>query len=66
MYITYVSCNPVGRGCTVPADGSTGSFGTLFSGPLCPVMDDVTHWEKLEALGGDSYDYYEGFASWLL
>ena len=45
------------------ADEGTGSFGTLLSGPLCPVTDDMTYWEKLEALGGDSYDYDEGVDS---
>ena len=63
QYINYVSCDPVGRGCTVPANGSTGSFGALFSGPLCPVTDDMTYWKKLQALGGDSYDYDEGVDS---
>ena len=47
----------------VPADGCTDSFGTLLSGPLCPVMDDMTYWEKLEALGGDTYDYDAGVDS---
>ena len=55
-----MSCDPVGMGCTVPADGCTGSFGTLLSGSLCTVTDDMTYWEKLEALGGDTYDYDEG------
>ena len=48
-------------GCTVPADGCCGSFGTLLSGPLCPVADDVTYWGgRLGALGGGGYDYEEG------
>ena len=46
QYVNYVSCDPVGMGCTVPADGCTGSFGTLLSGPLCPVTDYMTYWEK--------------------
>ena len=50
QYVNYVSCDPVGRGCAVPADGCTGSFGTLLSGPLGPVANDMTNWEKLEAL----------------
>ena len=60
-YVNYVSHDPVGMGCTVPADGCTGSFGTLLSGPLCHATDDMTYWEKLEDLGGDIYDYGEGF-----
>ena len=59
QHVNYVSCDPVGMGCTVQADGCTGSFGTLLSGPLCPITDDMTYWEKLDALGGDSYDYDE-------
>ena len=58
-----MSCDPVSMGCTVPADGCIDSFGTLLSGPLCPVMDDMTYWEKLEALGGDTYDYDAGVDS---
>ena len=53
--VDCVSCNPVGMGCTVPADGYSGSFG-----PWCPVMDDITYWERFEALGDDSYDYDVG------
>ena len=62
QYVNYVSCDPVGMGCTVPADGCAGSFGILLSGLLCPVTDDMTNWEKLEALGGDTYDYDEGLS----
>ena len=57
QYVNYVSCGPVSRGCAVPADGCTGSF--LLSERFCPVADDMTYWEKLEALGGDSYNYNE-------
>ena len=63
QYVNYVSCGPVGRRCALPAVGCTGSFGTLLSGPLFPVTNDMTYWEKLEALGGDSYDYDEGVGS---
>ena len=63
QYVNSVSCGLVGRGCAVPADGCTSSFGTLLSGPLCPVTNDMTYWEKLEALGGDSYDYDDGVGS---
>ena len=38
-------------------------LGTLLSGPLCSVADDMTYWEKLKALGGDGYDYDEGVGS---
>ena len=54
------SCNPVGMGCTVPTNRCSGSFGTLLSGPLCPVADDVTYWGGFGALGGGGYDYEEG------
>ena len=63
QYVNCVSCDLVGRGCAVPADGCTGSFGTLLSGLPGPVANDMTHWEKLEALGGDSYAYDDGFGS---
>ena len=56
-------CDPADTGCTVPSDGSAGSFGTLLSGPMYPVTDDITYWERLEALGGDTYDYVEGIDS---
>ena len=58
-----MSCDAVGMGCAVLADRCTGSFRTLLSGPLCPVTDDMTYWDKLEALGGDTYDYDEGVDS---
>ena len=53
--VSYASCDQVGIDYigplyTILADGCTGSFGTLLSGPLCPVTDDVTYWEKIEAL----------------
>ena len=34
----------------MPADGYTSSFGTLLPGPMCPVTDDMTYYERLEAL----------------
>ena len=43
----FINCIPR----TNPFDGSTGPFGTLLSGPMCPVTDDMTYWERLEALG---------------
>ena len=58
QYVNCVSCDPVGIDYAVPADGYTGSFETLLFGPLCPVRDDVTYYEKIEALGGASYDYF--------
>ena len=57
QFINSVRCDPADTGCTVPSDGSAGSFGTFWSGP---VMDDMTYGEMLDALGGDSYDYVEG------
>ena len=56
QFINSVRCDSANTGCTVPSDGSAGSFGTLLSGP---VTDDMTYGERLEALGGDSYDYVE-------
>ena len=44
QFVNSVRCDPVSL-------GYTGSFGTLLSGPMCPVMDDMTYWERLEALG---------------
>ena len=51
QFFNLVRCDLVDMGCTVPPDGYTSSFGTLWSGPMCPVTDDRTHWERLEALG---------------
>ena len=50
-------------GCTLSADGYSGLFGTVLSGPWCPVTNDMTYWERFDALGGDSYDYDEGVDS---
>ena len=47
----------------MPSDRSAGSFGTLLFGLMCPFMDDMIYWKRLEALGGDSYDYEEGVDS---
>ena len=44
----------------MPSDGSASSFGTLLFDPMCQVTDNMTYWERLKALGGDSYDYEEG------
>ena len=55
--------DPVGMDYAVPAYGYTGSFGTLLPGLLCPAMDDMTYYERLEALGDDSYDYDDGVDS---
>ena len=57
QYVNYVNCDLVGMDYAVPADRYTGSFGTLLPGPLCPVTDDMTYYEKLENLGSGSYDY---------
>ena len=57
QYVNYVSCDPFGMDYAVPADGYTSSFETLLSGSLCPVTDDMTYYEKIEALGGASYNY---------
>ena len=41
----------------MPADGC------LVIWMLCPVADDMTYWERLEALGGNTYDYDAGVDS---
>ena len=52
QFVNVVRCDPVGMSYTVSSDGSTGPFGTWLSGLMCPVTDDMTYWEILEALGG--------------
>ena len=46
----------------MPSVGSAGSFGTLLSGPMCPVTDNMTHWERIDREGGggggDRYDIH--------
>ena len=44
QFVNSVRCDPVVISCT-------GSFGSLLSGPMRPVMDDMTYCERLEALG---------------
>ena len=51
QFVNSVRCDPVGTSYTMLPDGPTGPFGTLLSGPMCPVTDVVTDWERLEALG---------------
>ena len=63
QFVNSVRCDPADTGYMVPSDGSARSFGTLLSGPMCPVADDMTYWERLEALEGDSYDYVDGVDS---
>ena len=63
QYVDCVCWALVGMDYAVPADGYTCSFGTLLSGPVCPLTDDMTYHEKLEAQGGDIYDYDDGVDS---
>ena len=38
----------------------SGSLSTCSSDQLCPAVQYMTCWEKLEAMSDDSYDSYEG------
>ena len=58
QHIDCVCCVPMGRDCSVPAVGRSGSFGTCLPDLPCLVADDMTCWERLEALGDDSYYCY--------
>ena len=51
-FVNLVRCDLPDTSCTVPSDRSADSFWTLLSDPMCPVTDDMTYWERLEAWGG--------------
>ena len=54
-------CHPADTGCTVPSDGSAGSFWLV-----CPDVSGYgryDQWERIESLGDNSYDYVEGIDS---
>ena len=61
--IGSVSCAPVDVNYTMPADDHKELFGDFLAGQMCPVINDMTDWERCEALGGDIYGYYGDFDS---
>ena len=60
-FVNLIRCDPADMDRAVSSDGSTDSFGTLSFDPMCLITDDMTYWERLEALGDDSYDWNEGY-----
>ena len=42
----------------MPYDDHKELFGNFFAGKMCPVINEMTDWERREALGGDRYGYY--------
>ena len=53
----YVGCDPDCVDQTAPEGGDGYPFWTLLSEPPCVIMDDMTYYEKIEALSGTIYDY---------
>ena len=58
QHINCVCCDPINMDCSVPAVGCSDSFWTCLPDPPCLVADDVTSWERFEALSEDKYDCY--------
>ena len=63
QFVGSVSCNPVDVNYTMPTDDPKQLLGNFLSSQICPVIHEMTDWDRHEALGGDSYGYYGDFDS---
>ena len=54
QYANYVGCAPMEVSGVAPVAECSGSLATCSSDQLCPVVDYMTCWEKLEAMSDNS------------
>ena len=51
QFVGSVSCDPVDMNYTMPTDDPKELFGNFLSGQICPVINEMTDWERHEVLG---------------